>query len=37
MVWMAIVALVVGLLLLVRTISLVKKFLGFKEDGGKYE
>jgi hypothetical protein len=32
--WTAIVALVIGLLFLARTISSVKKFLGFKEDGG---
>jgi hypothetical protein len=35
--WTAIVALVVGLLFLSRTISLVKQFLGFKEGGGSYE
>lgn len=35
--WTAIVALVIRLLFLARTISLVKKFLGFEEDGGSYE
>jgi hypothetical protein len=37
MAWMAIAALVIGLLLLARTVSLVKKFLGLKHDGGRYE
>ena len=37
LVWIAIVALVIGLLFLTRTISLVKKFLGSKENGGSYE
>jgi hypothetical protein len=37
MVWLAIVALVIGLLFLARTISLIKKFVGCKEDGGSHE
>jgi len=37
MAWMAIVALALGLLLLGHAISLVKKFLGFKEGGGSHE
>ena len=35
--WTAIVALVIGLLFLARTISLVKTFFGCKEGGGSYE
>jgi len=37
MAWMAIVALVIGLLLLVRTISQLKRFAGVKKNGGSYE
>jgi hypothetical protein len=37
LVWIAIVALVIGLLFLVRIISSVKKFFGSKEGGGSYE
>jgi len=37
MAWMAIVAFVIGVALLVRTVSLLKRFVGIKKEGGKYE
>jgi hypothetical protein len=37
MAWLALLALVVGLLFIARTISVVKRFFGRKENGGSHE